>query len=50
MEMAHKGVVSFDALVLTIDPFLQRDRDTTDAAAIADGIAMMEPQTMRMST
>lgn len=46
MEVTHEGVVSFDALVLPVDPFLQRDGDTSNATAIADRVTVMEPQTM----
>jgi len=46
MEVTHEGVVSFDALVLPVDPFLQRDGDTSDATAVADRVTVMEPQAM----
>ena len=46
MKMTHEGVVSLDALVLPVDPFLQRDGDATDATAVADCVTMMEAQPM----
>jgi hypothetical protein len=51
MEVPHEGVVSFDALVLPVDPFLERDRDAANTTAVPDGIAVVKPQAMaKMST
>ena len=46
MEVAHKGMVSLDALILPVDPFLQRDRDAANSTAIANGITVMEAELM----
>ena len=46
VEVTHEGVVSFDALVLPVDPLLQRDGDASDATAIANRVTVMEPQAM----
>jgi hypothetical protein len=46
MEMPHEGVISFDALVLPVDPFLKRYRDAANTTAVPDGIAVVKPQAM----
>ncbi len=46
MEVPHEGVVSFDALVLAVDPFLERYRDAANTAAVSNGIAVVKPQSM----
>jgi hypothetical protein len=46
MEVPHKGVVSLDALVLPVDPFLERDRYAANTTAVSDGIAVVKPQAM----
>ena len=47
LELTWPGcVVSFDALILPVDPFLQRHSDATNSTAVSNGIAMMKPQAM----
>ena len=44
MEVTEEAVICADALVLPVDPFLQRDGDAADTAAVSDRVAMVKPQ------